>query len=779
MKKITLLLAIIMLAAMQAWGESVDATAARSMAQDFLSDMSVYSPQTVPNSGGSSLQLIHAEASDVSVATSAYYVFGSSTGFVIVAGDDRAQRILGYGNGNFDMSNVPCALQFMLDSYKEQIEYLLEHPGLEVETVGHRATSKGETSVAPMLTAKWNQGVPYNNMCPRYDGQACYTGCASTSLSQVMYYWKHPSGISSTIPGYLTNTLGIDVLELPPTTFDWDNMIDSYSGSYTEAQADAVAKLMRYVGQAEYMDYTPSGSGAYASYVATAAYALGYSNSAQHVLKTDYWSNKPNYTDQEWAEMILTELYAGRPIVYMAQAEDGSGGHGFNLDGYDAATQMYHLNWGWSGHYDGYFALNAFSLSEDGSYAFTRHQSMIVGLEPKTPKAELAVTPNSLEFIALPGQTVSKTFTVFGFNLTEDVTLTLYDPEGYYYIDKTRISVSEAQEGATVTVTYIPTEVGSSSAEVRVSTRGVQHKTVSLNGEASMCEGIEVDQTIIDFGNAYNGYGETRQLFVKAPGLTDNISLHVTGHDSIHFDSYPRIITPAQAAEGVYVPIRLYPYSQGYLTATLILSAPGVEDVQVALYGYGIKTSAFIYVDQDTMAMVSSPNTKVTEYLQVVYHRFNGWIASPRPAIDIDTVDFDPIGFSSSVAFLTSIDGDKCFTVDNARVVSTDGVTDTCLVRVSYKPTAVGNHSAQLTLFSMVAHPVTVQLEGTSMMSDDGITVGDVNGDGQVSVGDITFLIDRLLAGSQDGINGAADVNGDGQISIGDISALIDRMLGQ
>ncbi len=778
MKKFTLFITILVLAAMQAWGESVDATTARSMAQDFLSDMSVFSPQTIPNSGGGPLQLIHAEVSDVGVAQNAYYIFGSASGYVIVAGDDRAQHILGYGNGSFNMNKIPCALQFMLDSYKEQIDYLLEHPGLEVETMSLRSASTGETSVAPLLTAKWNQGVPFNNLCPRYDDMSCYTGCACTSLSQVMYYWKHPSGISYTLPGYLSNTLGIDVSELPPTAFDWDNMIDSYNGSYTEAQANAVAKLMRYVGQAEYMDYGPNGSGAYTSSVATAAWNLGYSKNSQHVMKTNYWSNRPLYSDEEWAEMILTELYAGRPIVYMAQAEDGSGGHGFNLDGYDALTQMYHLNWGWGGYYDGYFALNAFSLSEDGSYAFTRQQSMIIGLEPEEPEPELTVTPSSLDFSVALGETVTKTFTVIGFNLAEDVTLTLYDPEGYYSIDKTRISASEAEHGATVTVTYDPAEVGSSYAEVRVKSRGVQLQKVSLNGEAWLSStSIEVDQTSIDFGRAYNGYGETRRLFVKAQGLTGNISLRVTGRDSIHFDCYPSTITPAQAAEGVYVPIRLFPYSEGYLSATLILSAPGADDVQVALSGIGIKTSAYIYVDQDTMTMASSPNVMTTKYLQVVYHRFNGWIASPRPVHVIDSLSFDPIDFSYNVAFLTNIDGDDCFTVTRTSVIASDGVTDTCLVKVCYKPTKEGHHSAQLKLWSNVAYPVIVQLEGTSILSPDGITVGDVNGDGVVSVNDITFMIDAILEGEQ--VSPYADVNGDGQISIGDITLLIDLMLSQ
>ena len=54
---------------------------------------------------------------------------------------------------------------------------------------------------------------------------------------------------------------------------------------------------------------------------------------------------------------------------------------------------------------------------------------------------------------------------------------------------------------------------------------------------------------------------------------------------------------------------------------------------------------------------------------------------------------------------------------------------------------------------------------------------GDVNSDGQVSIGDVTSLIDYLLGGGNISI-GAADVNLDGQVSIGDVTTLIDYLLG-
>ena len=54
---------------------------------------------------------------------------------------------------------------------------------------------------------------------------------------------------------------------------------------------------------------------------------------------------------------------------------------------------------------------------------------------------------------------------------------------------------------------------------------------------------------------------------------------------------------------------------------------------------------------------------------------------------------------------------------------------------------------------------------------------GDVNGDGNVSIADVSVLIDLLLSGSSI-TNPAADVNQDSNVSIADVSALIDYLLG-
>jgi hypothetical protein len=60
------------------------------------------------------------------------------------------------------------------------------------------------------------------------------------------------------------------------------------------------------------------------------------------------------------------------------------------------------------------------------------------------------------------------------------------------------------------------------------------------------------------------------------------------------------------------------------------------------------------------------------------------------------------------------------------------------------------------------------------------VLLGDVNGDGTLSIKDVTELINYLLAGEQPGFNAAnADVNQDGKISITDVTGVISIVLNQ
>ena len=59
---------------------------------------------------------------------------------------------------------------------------------------------------------------------------------------------------------------------------------------------------------------------------------------------------------------------------------------------------------------------------------------------------------------------------------------------------------------------------------------------------------------------------------------------------------------------------------------------------------------------------------------------------------------------------------------------------------------------------------------------EESFLPGDVDGDGRITISDVTELIDLLLTGTMAG-NPAADVDGDGRVSISDVTELIDYLL--
>jgi hypothetical protein len=74
-------------------------------------------------------------------------------------------------------------------------------------------------------------------------------------------------------------------------------------------------------------------------------------------------------------------------------------------------------------------------------------------------------------------------------------------------------------------------------------------------------------------------------------------------------------------------------------------------------------------------------------------------------------------------------------------------------------------------IWSNIEH-VTLTGEG------DELLIGDVNGDGEVSVADVTRLIDYIL-GHEEAIVSleVADVNDDGEVSVADVTRIIDLII--
>ncbi|MBR0274536.1 MAG: C10 family peptidase [Bacteroidaceae bacterium] len=301
-----------------------------------------------------------------------FYIFERPEGGVVFVADDDAigRTVLGYTDqGTYDPEHLPIGLQ----DWMQQVTVLMDavHEGKIAET---QVVSRAGEKTVPLIQSHWNQGDPYNRLCPMMNDQRCITGCVATAMAQVMYYWHWPqqgNGIATCKDPSTGQPLSVN---LSDHKYDWVNMQNDYvPGRFTSAQATAVATLMRDCGYAVDMHYTPTESAAAVSARTMQKYFL-YSPLAK-----DRYA--PNYTTDMWHEYIQEDLLEGRPVLYSGQST--TSGHEFILDGFNKAG-FYHVNWGWGGYQDGWFTLT-------NLYGYNADQWMINHLEPDYAGGETPV----------------------------------------------------------------------------------------------------------------------------------------------------------------------------------------------------------------------------------------------------------------------------------------------------------------------------------------------------------------------------------------------------
>ncbi|MCH5241927.1 MAG: C10 family peptidase [Muribaculaceae bacterium] len=315
------------------------------------------------------------------------YVFqeNDQPGFMVVSADDITTPLLGYSDWNsLDVNNLPPALEYWLDQYSAQIDYMRENPSLFASDGQTGVKLPDWAPIQPLVKTTWNQSAPYYNLCPVYNGANCNTGCVATSMSQVMKYFNYPAKGQGEVKYTCSSINRVLTLDLSTLTFDWNNMLNSYSkGNYTDAQAEAVATLMMAAGYATEMQYSTGTSGTQSGKILSALV-----NNFNYDLGMRYLKRE-NFTYTEWATLIYNNLQSTGPVIYDGTSFNPDGtssiGHSFVCDGYQG-DGYFHFNWGWGGSSDGYFLLDALNPPAlgigGGSGGFNYAQDIIWGIQP-------------------------------------------------------------------------------------------------------------------------------------------------------------------------------------------------------------------------------------------------------------------------------------------------------------------------------------------------------------------------------------------------------------
>ena len=774
MKKI-LFFTVMLFTAMQATASDVNASAAQTAAMRFLNNATSTGRRSAPASP-SGIRLVHAEANSANADQAVYYIFNTSDTYVIISGDDRAEEVLAYGDGPIDMTNLPINMRYWLDCYKQDMEYLQAHPELEVERPLHKAAPRPSASVEPLLTAMWNQEYPYYNQCPVSMGARCLTGCAATSLSMIFYYWKYPTEPTPSIPAYTTSSLHMYLGELPPITFDWDNMLDSYRGNSNSQQINAMAWLMRYVGQAEKMDYGTGSSGTYGWNIMQAVQLFGSDSDAKYVYKS-------SYSDQGWSELLKAELQSSRPIEFCAYG--GMSGHAFNVDGYDAFTDRYHINWGWGGSANGYFALNAF---RGGSTTYKHDQQMIIGLEPPATKPTIRTDRRRLSMTSFVDKTKTTNFVLKGKLLTGDVTLTLNDPTGSYKLSNTQVSKIDLNRGKQIDVTFTPDHVADfMDATITLSSPGADDVTIYLDGtgvlethDPVMTVAENADDSSINLQwedntpeiNVTSYRIEVGLVPFHESRIKQDFNKEYNGNSNTDWSSRLDEITDVNGWSGY----KVY-RSNGYIilgsaTKKGWIETPNLDmrgnNNQITVKVSAMSTSSEIAVplkiscgDSDTTIIVYNENTEQC-------------VLMPCPASAAATVRLENSlsGKRVLVSGLEVLAGDDYTPIDLSRMSYVEGITDLSYQLPNMDPGFYG-----LRVQAVYTDGSVSQWSNRMFVNLDW-RQGDVNRDCEVNIADVNTIIDVITRDTNDVAVSASDVNGDGEVNIADVNALIDLILG-
>jgi hypothetical protein len=182
-------------------------------------------------------------------------------------------------------------------------------------------------------------------------------------MAQALSKFKRPVNGNGT-HSYYADGYGVQSVDFGSASYKWDSMGLASADNYNSL-------LIYHCAVSVDMEFGPDASG---TLLSTASSALKkYFIYSKEIIQVKRYSD-----DQKWMDLLNDELRNGRPIIYGGDADDGTPGHAFNIDGVINSV-YYHINWGWGGTNNGYYVINSF---KPGGNDFTKNHSAIIHIQP-------------------------------------------------------------------------------------------------------------------------------------------------------------------------------------------------------------------------------------------------------------------------------------------------------------------------------------------------------------------------------------------------------------
>lgn len=466
------------------------------------------------------------------------------------------------------------------NSNRNKWKLITEANNKNMYTAGLESISN--VQVAPLLSSQWSQGsighwngeewqerYLYNYYTPGH----YVSGCTSTAMAQVFRYFQHPkTGIgikpcTFEVNGVKTSayTRGGDGQGGP---YKWDSMpLIPDEATITDTECQNIGALLSDIGMAIGAHYTSNETAA-AFDMQAIENIFQYSNAVFCMnVAGNEWTQIPSNT---FNQIVNSNLDAALPVLLSL---GGTAGHAVVADGYgySLSTIYHHINMGWGGYEDAWYATPA--ISE----AFFIIDTCVYNIYP-TGTGEIISGkvldstghPLSEAVVSISGSNSfsSSTHTndngIFAFTKVPSNTAFALDvtKSGYSFKKRTGVRTTQSTQNSTICgnvwglviaegVDY-PVEV-----EIDLSALQLSNETLTLNaGEA-----IDVTLASIPEGATFS-----------ATGLPAGITLNNNGH-----------LFGASTAEGTYSVTIQAEFDEATDTASFTLRIRSDDTVKVTI----------------------------------------------------------------------------------------------------------------------------------------------------------------------------------------------------